>query len=107
MQDRIAWWRARRLESRGRFSDNAASPGSKRHDWGYKEPNPAADLKAICKKTYTPQVFGIDKIAPVRKLETGLYIQELSNGPTLAFKDIAMQLLGNLLEYEWPRRHGN
>ena len=41
----------------------------------------------------------------MRELETGLYVEELSNGPTLAFKDMAMQLLGNLLEYELTRRH--
>jgi len=41
---------------------------------------------------------------PLRKLEDGLYLQGLSNGPTLAFKDIAMQLLGHLFEYELARR---
>ncbi|MBR1167873.1 threonine synthase [Bradyrhizobium liaoningense] len=66
---------------------------------------PPADLKAICEKTYTPAIFGKPDIAPLRKLERGLYLQELSNGPTLAFKDMAMQLLGNLLEYELARRH--
>ena len=66
---------------------------------------PPADLKAICEKTYTPEIFGTPNIAPLRKLETRLYLQELSNGPTLAFKDMAMQLLGNLLEYELARRH--
>jgi len=66
---------------------------------------PPVDLKAICEKTYTPEVFGSPKISPLRKLENGLYLQELSNGPTLAFKDMAMQLLGNLLEYELARRH--
>lgn len=66
---------------------------------------PPADLKAICERTYTPEVFGSSKIAPLRKLENGLYLQGLSNGPTLAFKDMAMQLLGNLLEYELARRH--
>lgn len=66
---------------------------------------PPADLKAICEKTYTPEVFGSLDIAPLRKLDTGLYLQKLSNGPTLAFKDMAMQLLGNLLEYELARRH--
>lgn len=66
---------------------------------------PPADLKAICKKTYTPEVFRSPKISPLRKLENGLYLQELSNGPTLAFKDMAMQLLGNLLEYELTHRH--
>jgi threonine synthase len=66
---------------------------------------PPADLKAICEKTYTRATFGKPEIAPLRKLETGLYLQGLSNGPTLAFKDMAMQLLGNLLEYELARRH--
>lgn len=66
---------------------------------------PSADLRAICDKTYTPEIFGSLEIAPLRKLEAGLYLQGLSNGPTLAFKDMAMQLLGNLLEYELVRRH--
>lgn len=66
---------------------------------------PPADLKAICEKTYTPVAFGKPEIVPLRKLETRLYLQELSNGPTLAFKDLAMQLLGHLLEYELARRH--
>lgn len=65
---------------------------------------PPAVLMAICEKTYTPEIFGSPDIAPLRKLGKGLYLQELSNGPTLAFKDMAMQLLGNLLEYELARR---
>ena len=44
------------------------------------------------------------EIAPLKKLEDGLYLEGLSNGPTLAFKDMAMQLLGNLFEYELARR---
>ncbi|MER9504792.1 hypothetical protein [Mesorhizobium sp. M0579] len=63
-----------------------------------------ADLKAICAKTYTPEVFGTARIAPVRALETCRHVAELSNGPTLAFMDMAMQLLGNLLEYELALR---
>ena len=70
----------------------------------YIDDIPAADLKAICKKTYTQEVFGTPEIVPVRQLEAGLYLQALSNGPTLAFKDMAMQLLGNLFEYELARR---
>lgn len=71
---------------------------------------PAADIKAITQKTYTSGVYrnvrsGEDaaQITPLRVLEEGsggkLVLQALSNGPTLAFKDMAMQLLGNLFEY--------
>lgn len=70
----------------------------------YVDDIPAADLKAICDKTYTEEVFGTKAIVPLKKLEGGLYLEALSNGPTLAFKDMAMQLLGNLFEYELARR---
>ncbi len=65
---------------------------------------PADDLRALCRKTYTAEVFGTAAIVPLTRLEDGLYLQALSNGPTLAFKDMAMQLLGNLFEYELARR---
>lgn len=58
-----------------------------------------ADLKDIINRTYTKAVFGSDDIVPVRQLEDDLYILGLSNGPTLAFKDVAMQFLGNAFEY--------
>ena len=70
----------------------------------YIDDIPAADLKALCAKTYTQEVFGTKEIVPLRQLEDGLWIEALSNGPTLAFKDMAMQLLGNLFEYELARR---
>ena len=70
----------------------------------YIDDIPAADLKAICAKTYTQAVFGTHDITPLKKLEDGVWLQALSNGPTLAFKDMAMQLLGNLFEYELARR---
>jgi threonine synthase len=71
---------------------------------------PEADLKAITTRTYTPAVYrnarageSATDITPLRVLEDGrkgkLILQALSNGPTLAFKDMAMQLLGNLFEY--------
>ncbi|GJL76704.1 threonine synthase [Nitrosomonas sp.] len=60
---------------------------------------PAEDLRAIITRTYTPEIFGSDEITPLKTLEPGFHILALSNGPTLAFKDIAMQLLGNLFEY--------
>jgi len=78
----------------------------------YIDDIPAADLKALCDKTYTEAVYGTAAIVPLTKLQdadTGsaqppLYLEALSNGPTLAFKDMAMQLLGNLFEYELARR---
>jgi threonine synthase len=60
---------------------------------------PAGDLRALIDRTYTPAIFGSDDIAPVSALGDGLHLLHLSNGPTLAFKDIALQLLGYLFEY--------
>jgi threonine synthase len=65
---------------------------------------PPQDLKGLLRATYTEAVFGTAAIVPVRPVEDGLLIQALSNGPTLAFKDMAMQLLGRLFEYELARR---
>lgn len=70
----------------------------------YIDDIPADDLRAICRRTYTEEVFGTPQIVPLKKLEPGLYLEALSNGPTLAFKDMAMQLLGHLFEYELARR---
>ncbi|MDD3935014.1 threonine synthase [Rhodoferax sp.] len=70
----------------------------------YIDDIPAADLRALCHKTYTAEVFGSPEIVPLRALENGIWLEALSNGPTLAFKDMAMQLLGNLFEYELARR---
>ncbi|MBV8618431.1 MAG: threonine synthase [Curvibacter sp.] len=70
----------------------------------YIDDIPSADLRALCHKTYTAEVFGTGEIVPLRHLEDGLWLEGLSNGPTLAFKDMAMQLLGNLFEYELGRR---
>ena len=70
----------------------------------YIDDIPADDLRALCAKTYTAEVFGTREIVPLTKLEDGVCLEGLSNGPTLAFKDMAMQLLGNLFEYELARR---
>ena len=70
----------------------------------YVDDIPPADLRALCRKTYTVDVFGSEAIVPLKPLEDGVWLQALSNGPTLAFKDIAMQLLGGLFEYELARR---
>jgi threonine synthase len=68
---------------------------------------PGADLKRIVEDTYTAKTFGTAEITPLATLEPNLHLLELSNGPTLAFKDIALQLIGNLFEHELARRgHG-
>jgi threonine synthase len=64
---------------------------------------PADDLRALVDATYTAGTFGSPDITPVRTLEPGVHILGLSNGPTLAFKDIALQLLGNLFQYALAR----
>ena len=61
-----------------------------------------AVLKAIIKRSYTAEVFGSEAIVPVSPLpyaDHDLHLAHASNGPTLAFKDIAMQLLGHLFEH--------
>ena len=62
------------------------------------------ELRAIIERTYTARAFGSDEITPIKTLEPGIHLLGLSNGPTLAFKDVAMQLLGNLFEHTLARR---
>ncbi len=75
----------------------------------YIDDIPAKDLRDLCQKTYTEASFGTPEIVPIKALKTKaalgavVYLEALSNGPTLAFKDMAMQLLGNLFEYELTR----
>ncbi|MEY5021774.1 MAG: Threonine synthase, partial [Pseudomonadota bacterium] len=77
----------------------------------YIDDIPAEDLRALCQKTYTEATFGTPQIVPLKALKTQAHagaqvsLEALSNGPTLAFKDMAMQLLGNLFEYELARRN--
>src|SRR5690242_8511650 len=57
---------------------------------------PKADLKELIDRSYAS--FEHPETTPVVKKD-GVYILELFHGPTLAFKDVALQLLGNLFEY--------
>ena len=68
---------------------------------------PAADLAAICQRAYTSEKFGSELVVPVEQIGSGrLWLAHISQGPTAAFKDMAMQLLGELFEYELARRGG-
>lgn len=63
---------------------------------------PDADFKIMVTETY--QVFRHEAVAPLRPLNGNEWVLELFHGPTLAFQDFALQLLGRLLEYVLDRR---
>ncbi len=65
---------------------------------------PSADLRGICERAYAPEKFLDPAIVPVSRLDDELWLAHLSNGPSAAFKDMAMQLLGELFSYELERR---
>jgi threonine synthase len=59
-------------------------------------------LRTICQQAYAG--FSHTAVVPLIQLETGLFAQELFHGPTLAFKDLAMQVLGRLFDYVLTQR---
>ncbi|MBS0630928.1 MAG: threonine synthase [Verrucomicrobia bacterium] len=63
---------------------------------------PAETLRAIVAESYTR--FSHPDIAPLRRLGPRLHVLELFHGPTLAFKDFALQLLGNLYAHQCRER---
>ncbi len=66
---------------------------------------PANELRGILERAYQPSVFGGHAdITPVTRLDEDLFLAHLSNGPTLAFKDVAMQLLGQMFEWVLAQR---
>lgn len=65
---------------------------------------PRADLDDLIDRAYSS--FRHPQVTPLRTTGDGLYILELFHGPTLAFKDVALQLLGNLFEYELKKSGG-
>ena len=58
---------------------------------------PESSLRALLQRSYS--TFADPAVVPVIQLSPGLYLAELFHGPTLAFKDIALQFLGHLFEY--------
>jgi threonine synthase len=63
---------------------------------------PPATLQALCRESYAP--FGHPAVVPLIQLDTNLWAQELFHGPTLAFKDLALQLVGRLFEHVLAQR---
>ncbi|MDO5676239.1 MAG: threonine synthase [Propionibacteriaceae bacterium] len=70
----------------------------------YIDDIPAEDLRGIVQRAYEPSKFLDPAVVPVTQLSDGLWLAHLSNGPSVAFKDMAMQLLGELFAYELARR---
>lgn len=68
---------------------------------------PESDLQDILKKIYTRNEdrFPKDEVTPLVNLSDGFHILELFHGPTLAFKDVALQLLGELFDYILKKRN--
>jgi threonine synthase len=62
-----------------------------------QEDIPSADLVRMLKAAY--KTFDNKEIAPLRELDKNFYVMELFHGPTLAFKDVALQFLGQAFDY--------
>ena len=65
----------------------------------------SAALKTMLEEVYNNTNFGHKAIAPLQQIDHNEYVLELFHGPTLAFKDFALQLLGRLLDYVLERRN--
>ncbi|SDL21823.1 threonine synthase [Tessaracoccus oleiagri] len=65
---------------------------------------PDEDLRGICERAYAPEKFAHPDVVPVTEMSDGTWLVHLSNGPSAAFKDMAMLLLGELFAYELGRR---
>lgn len=66
---------------------------------------PKADLRELCMKSYNAENFSSEEIVPLKKINDRISLVGLSEGPTLAFKDMAMQFLGNIFEYVLAKRN--
>ncbi len=65
---------------------------------------PASTLAELTREAYRPELFRSEDIVPVRPLFDGMSLLGLSEGPTLAFKDMAMQFLGQVFPYVLKQR---
>lgn len=71
--------------------------------WPYVEGSvERGDFEAIVAEAYAS--FDHPDVTPLRDLGDGVHLLELFHGPTLAFKDVALQLVGRLFDYELGRR---
>ena len=72
--------------------------------WPYVEGSTMtrAELDAMVAEAYA--TFDHPDVCPLVEIEPGVYVVELFHGPTLAFKDVALQLVGRLFDHELSRR---
>ena len=63
-----------------------------------------ADFNALVAHTYGPKTFRHEKAVPIKHLKDNLYVMEQFYGPTIAFKDVALQLLGRLFDHVLKKR---
>lgn len=83
--------------ARGRAPvDDASSDASGRAVGGDGSEISRADLEAICRAAYA--TFDTPQVCPVRRVGE-LWLMELFHGPTLAFKDVALQVVGRLFDH--------
>lgn len=68
---------------------------------------PKADLQRLTRAAYQDGGFSSAEIVPLKPLSKGLTLLGLSQGPTLAFKDMAMQFLGQVFEYVLDKRNAS
>ena len=70
---------------------------------------PDEELERLLQNAYTEDKFNIKdgNVVPIRPIGEGLFLQNLSLGPTAAFKDMALQQLGQEMNYELDRRDEN
>ncbi|NLJ50551.1 MAG: threonine synthase, partial [Alcaligenaceae bacterium] len=65
---------------------------------------PKSEIRQLCEKSYNTDSFNSAEIVPLKKINDQITLVGLSEGPTLAFKDMAMQFLGNIFEYVLAKR---
>ncbi len=62
------------------------------------------DFTKIIHQTYAGDVFDHAAVTPLNQLSPNIWMMELHRGPTLAFKDVALQLLGRLFDHVLEKR---
>lgn len=63
------------------------------------------DFRSILEEVYSTEIFQHKDVTPLHHLKDNLYTLELFHGPTIAFKDVALQLLGRLFDHVLTKRN--